>query len=66
MSWESYCNVVVAGLNIAGGNWTLCPEDKSKIGGDDLVYYTKPDGNMVGTQASDVIILDPVYGRIWP
>lgn len=66
MSWHDYCNVVAAGINIGAGKWTICPDDKTKVSGDDLIYYTKPDGNMVGTQASDIQIVDPVYGRIWP
>ena len=66
MRWHDYCNVVAAGINIGAGKWTICPDDKTKVSGDDLIYYTKPDGNMVGTQACDVQIVDPVYGRIWP
>ena len=33
---------------------------------DDLIYYAKPDGTQVGTNASEVEIVDPVYGKVYP
>ena len=47
------------------GLWFIC-QDEHDIIESDLIYYTKPDGTQVGTNASEVEIVDPVYGKVYP
>ena len=66
MSWDGYCTLIVEGHVVPAGSWFICPEGKQGFTEDDLIYYTKPDGTQVGTNASEVEIVDPVYGKVYP
>jgi hypothetical protein len=65
MSWDAYCNLSVQGYLVPAGSWFIC-QDEHDIIESDLVYFTKPDGTQVGTNAGEVEIIDPVYGKVYP
>jgi hypothetical protein len=48
------------------GNWFVCPERDEEFDDYCLIYYTTPSGYQYGTHLSNVRLVHPVNGAVYP
>jgi len=48
------------------GDWIVCPEPDGEFDDYCLIYYTTPMGRQYGTHLSDVRLIHPSKGAVYP